>query len=146
MSDVHIRWARTPRDLERALAIRERVFCEEQGVSREDELDGLDPACEHLLALTAGGGRAIATLRLRLAGPVARIGRLAVERDWRRRGIAASMLRAALERAREEGCETARLAAQLDAQRLYESAGFSVRSEPFEEAGITHVWMALALP
>ena len=47
------------------------------------------------------------------------------------------MLRAALERAREAGCETARLAAQLDAQRLYESLGFSVRSEPFEEAGIT---------
>jgi predicted GNAT family N-acyltransferase len=145
MSDVHIRWARTPSDRERALAIRERVFCEEQGVSREDELDGLDDACEHLLALTAGEERAIATLRLRLACPVARIGRLAVERDWRRRGIAARMLGIALERAREADCETARLAAQLDAQRLYESVGFSVRSEPFEEAGITHVWMELAL-
>jgi predicted GNAT family N-acyltransferase len=38
-----------------------------------------------------------------------------------------------------------RLAAQIDAQRLYENAGFAVESAPFEEAGITHVWMARAL-
>ena len=142
----HIRWIRTPKDLERALAIRERVFCEEQGVSREDELDGLDPVCEHLLALTVGEERAVGTLRLRLVPPLARIGRIAVERDWRRRGIAANMLSTALARAGEAGCERARLAAQIDAQGLYESAGFGVCSAPFEEAGIMHVWMELELP
>jgi predicted GNAT family N-acyltransferase len=142
---VQIRWMRAPDDLERALQIRERVFCEEQGVSREHELDGLDSECEHLLALTADGEHAIGTLRLNLAGAVARIGRLAVEREWRRRGIATRMLECALLRAREAGCETARLAAQVDAQALYEHAGFRVRSAPFQEAGITHVWMELAL-
>jgi predicted GNAT family N-acyltransferase len=143
--DVCIRWARTPGELERALAIRERVFCQEQGVARELELDGLDSACEHLLALPGDAADAVGTLRLHTAGAVARIGRLAVERDWRRRGIATKLLARALQRAREQGCERARLAAQVDAQRLYESTGFAVESAPFEEAGITHVWMARAL-
>jgi putative N-acetyltransferase (TIGR04045 family) len=143
-SDVRIRWTRTPDELRSALDIRERVFCEEQGVSREDEHDGLDAQCEHLLASTDEGG-AVATLRLHVSGPVARIGRLAVDRDWRRRGIGSTLLERALRRAREAGCERARLAAQVDAQRLYETAGFAVVSERFEEAGITHVWMELAL-
>ena len=143
--DVRVRWARAPRDLERALVIRERVFCEEQGVAREDELDGLDADCEHLLALTDDEQRAVATLRLHLTGGTARIGRLAVEREWRRRGIATRMLACALARARRAGCAKARLAAQVEAQALYESAGFSVESEPFQEAGITHVWMELSL-
>lgn len=143
--EVSIRWARTQDELARALAIRERVFCEEQGVARELELDGLDSACEHLLALPADATEAVGTLRLHTAGAIARIGRLAVERDWRRRGIATKLLARALQRAREQGCERARLAAQVDAQRLYESTGFAVESAPFEEAGITHVWMARAL-
>jgi len=144
-SEIHIRWITEPDELSRALAIRERVFCQEQGVSREDELDGFDSACEHLLALTRDERRAVATLRLHVTGSVARIGRIAVERDWRRRGVASELLQRALARARERGCQTARLAAQLDAQPLYENAGFAVRSEPFEEAGITHVWMTLPL-
>lgn len=143
--EIQISWARTPGELRRALAIRERVFCEEQGVSREDEHDGLDGVCEHLLARPAGSGEPVGTLRLHAAGAVARIGRLAVERDWRRRGVATKLLERALSHARRQGCERARLAAQLDAQRLYESAGFAVESEPFEEAGITHVWMGRAL-
>jgi predicted GNAT family N-acyltransferase len=142
---VDIRWIAEPDELSSALAIRERVFCEEQGVSREHELDGLDGVCEHLLATARDESRAVATLRLQVTGSVARIGRLAVERDWRRRGLATELLLRALARARERGCETARLAAQIDAQRLYENAGFSVQSEPFQEAGITHVWMALDL-
>jgi predicted GNAT family N-acyltransferase len=57
------------------------------------------------------------------------------------------MLEAALARARELGCRSARLASQLPATALYEAAGFSVRSAPFEEPGIgiPHVWMDRAL-
>jgi predicted GNAT family N-acyltransferase len=38
-----------------------------------------------------------------------------------------------------------RLASQLEARSVYERAGFAVESEPFEEAGIEHVWMGLRL-
>jgi predicted GNAT family N-acyltransferase len=143
--EVDIRWASAPADLPGALRVREQVFCAEQGVPLSQEHDGLDDDASHLVALDAEGGEVIGTLRLLMGAGVARIGRVAVKRDWRRRGIASRMLALALERARERGCDRARLAAQLDATELYELAGFAVESEPFQEAGIAHVWMGRRL-
>jgi len=143
--EIPIRWAAGPEDVRGALGLRERVFCIEQGVPPEEELDEFDEFALHLVALEREDGPVIATLRLLCAGEEAKIGRVAVERAWRRRGIAARMLGLALARARERGCRRARLAAQLEAVALYEGAGFVVESEIFQEAGITHVWMGREL-
>jgi predicted GNAT family N-acyltransferase len=125
--------------------LRRQVFCDEQGVPLEEELDGRDAEAEHMVAIGRGRPEVIGTLRLLIDGPRAKVGRVAVARDWRRRGIASRMLSLALLRAAEHGCTQARLAAQLDAVALYEQAGFAVESEMFEEAGIEHVWMGRAL-
>jgi len=143
--EARLRWAATPEEVRDALRVREQVFCREQGVPRELEIDGRDGTALHLLAVEAEGERVIGTLRLLLGEGVAKVGRVAVEREWRRRGIASRMLDLALVRARERGFEQARLASQLDATGLYERAGFAVESEPFEEAGIAHVWMGRRL-
>src|SRR4029077_21139313 len=82
---IAIRWATGPQDLRGALAVREQVFCREQGVPRSEELDGRDGDALHLVALQAGGERVIGTLRLLFAGSTAKIGRVAVERAERRR-------------------------------------------------------------
>lgn len=141
--EIPIRWARGPDDVRGALSLRELVFCEEQGVPRAEEIDERDEAALHLVALDPGSGKVIGTLRLLVAEAPAKIGRVAVEREWRRHGIAARMLELAIAQARARGCSSVRLAAQLEAVELYEKAGFAVESELFEEAGIPHVWMAL---
>ncbi len=143
--DVTMRWARGPQDLSASAAVRVEVFCEEQGVPIAEELDALDERALHLVALEPGGERVIATLRLLLDGGEAKIGRVAVQRDWRRRGVASQMLDRALACARERGVHRVRLAAQLTATALYEGAGFVIESDRFEEAGIPHVWMGLTL-
>jgi len=143
--EIAIRWATCPEDLRGALAVRERVFCREQGVPRSEEVDGLDDEALHLVAIGPGDGNVIATLRVLLVAGRAKIGRVAVERDWRRLGLASRMLEMAIKLARESGCRDARLAAQVEATRLYERAGFTVESEPFIEAGIDHVWMGRPL-
>ncbi len=143
--EIAIRWASGPDDVRGAFAVRERVFCEEQGVPRDQELDERDAQALHLVALDPGGRRVIGTLRLLVDGDRAKVGRVAVEREWRRQGIAARMLELALAGARERGCEQVRLAAQLAATGVYRRAGFAVESEPFEEAGIPHVWMGQRL-
>jgi predicted GNAT family N-acyltransferase len=142
--ELEIRWARSAADVEDALRLREQVFCGEQGVPVSEERDALDDRALHLVAIT-GGRRVVGTLRLLRAGRVAKIGRVAVEREWRGSGIASRMLEAALTVACERGCREARLASQVRAVALYERAGFVVASEPFEEAGIAHVWMRRAL-
>jgi predicted GNAT family N-acyltransferase len=138
---IPIHWARGPEDVRGAFAVRERVFCIEQGVPLSVEIDERDDEALHLVAFERDGGRVIGTLRLLSFGGVAKVGRVAVDRDWRGLGVASRMLEIALSKAREQGYGEALLASQLDATGLYERAGFAVDSEPFDEVGITHVWM-----
>lgn len=53
-------------DLEKCFAIRLDVFVREQGVPREEELDGHEAECRHFLVFQ--GAEAIATGRLRPVG------------------------------------------------------------------------------
>ncbi len=144
MGEARIRWARDAADVQGAIAVRERVFVQEQGVPPEEELDGRDADALHLVAVDADD-RVIGTLRLLLDGATAKVGRVAVESAWRRQGIAARMLEDALAEAAARGARRVRLASQLDVVALYERAGFTVESPVFEEAGIPHVWMAREL-
>jgi putative N-acetyltransferase (TIGR04045 family) len=143
--EPQVRWAETEDELAGALALREEVFCREQGVPREEEIDGRDREALHVIAVEEATLEVLGTLRLLVEGPRAKIGRVAVERTRRRGGIASRMLALAISRARSAGCREARLAAQMQATSVYERAGFSVCSAPFEEAGIAHVWMRMAL-
>jgi predicted GNAT family N-acyltransferase len=145
VSEPEIRWARDTADVHGAIAVRERVFVDEQGVPAEEELDGRDEQALHLVSVAPDGGGVIATLRLLFDGDAVKIGRVAVDRPWRRRGIAARMIELAVEEGRARGARRARLSSQVDVVGLYEGAGFAVESDVFVEAGIPHVWMGLEL-
>ena len=119
------------------MAVRATVFIEEQGVPEDLERDGKDPAATHFLATAAGRG-AVGTGRLL---PDGQIGRLAVLPGERRSGIGRRLLDAALAGARARGDQGVWLNAQLDAQGLYEAAGFAAVGEQFLEAGIMHIRM-----
>jgi len=138
-----MRWAQGPADVESAIALREEVFVREQGVPAEEEVDGRDGEALHLLA--TGGGRIVGTLRLLFDGETVKVGRVAVDKAWRRRGVAAAMLDEALAEGVRRGATRARLASQVEVVALYERAGFAVESGVFEEAGIPHVWMGRRL-
>jgi predicted GNAT family N-acyltransferase len=124
-----------------ARPVREEVFIEEQRVPRELEWDEWDEASDHALAFDAGGNP-IGTARLL---PDGRIGRMAVLKDWRGRGVGAALLAAMLERARGRSMARVVLHAQIQAAGFYRRFGFSERGGPFVEAGIPHVEMALDL-
>lgn len=121
--------------------MRERVFIEEQRVPRGLEWDGLDDASEHAVACDPEGN-AIGTARLL---PEGKLGRMAVLRAWRGRGVGAALLTALLERARERGIARVTLHAQTHAAGFYRRFGFSERGGEFSEAGIPHVEMTLEL-
>jgi predicted GNAT family N-acyltransferase len=142
---VSIHWTTDEAELRAALALREEVFCGEQGVPREEEIDGRDGEATHLVALEPGTGRVVGTLRLLSAGEAAKIGRVVVERELRGHAIASRMLEIAVDEAREQGFGCVRLTAQTSATGVYKRAGFAVESEPFIEAGIEHVLMGLQL-
>ncbi|HDK37659.1 MAG TPA: GNAT family N-acetyltransferase, partial [Thiolapillus brandeum] len=84
-----IRLANWHQDAEALSLVRKKVFVEEQQVPVELEWDGQDPQCLHLLAEDAGGNP-IGTGRLL---PDGHIGRMAVLKEWRGKGIGFALLR-----------------------------------------------------
>jgi predicted GNAT family N-acyltransferase len=136
---VEVREARTKSELAEALALRERVFCGEQGVSFEADQDGRDGEATHIVAVD--DGVVIGTCRLLFRGTVARLGRLAVQRERRGESVAVDILSEADRIARQAGSESIALHAQTYAQALYERAGYEVYGPTFVEEGIEHVAM-----
>jgi len=136
---VEVRKARSEEEVAAALALRSRVFCEEQGVSFEADQDGRDSEATHIVAVD--DGTVIGTCRLLFRGQVARLGRLAVEPERRGDGVAAAILREADRVATQAGAESIALHAQTYAQSLYEHAGYEEYGPAFVEEGIEHVAM-----
>ncbi|PWG65508.1 GNAT family N-acetyltransferase [Spiribacter halobius] len=121
----------------RARPLRIEVFVEEQGVPPELEWDEHDAISRHFLAL-APDETVIGTGRLL---PDGKVGRMAVARAWRGRGVGSALLEAIVDAARRDGHEALVLAAQLHALPFYANLGFEAFGEPFDEAGLPHRMM-----
>jgi predicted GNAT family N-acyltransferase len=118
--------------------IRYQVFVEEQRVPEELEWDGLDGRAQHVVALAADGA-AVGTGRLL---PDGHIGRMAVLKTWRGRGVGSAVLKALVDSARASGFAKVQLHAQTHAIGFYARHGFTVQGGEFMEAGIPHVVMS----
>ena len=116
-----------------------RVFCDEQGVTPEEELDGLDDDALHLLALDESG--VIATCRLRIPDGECKLERMVVKERLRGLGVGAKLLAAAEDEARARGAAAIVLNAQVRVQDFYASQGYRPEGEHFTEARIEHVRM-----
>ncbi|HEY0197751.1 MAG TPA: GNAT family N-acetyltransferase [Rhodanobacter sp.] len=143
LEDFHIDiadWSRD-RDREALQHIRQQVFVVEQHVPEARERDGIDPECWHVLAHD-DAGQPIGCGRLTQAH---KIGRMAVLREWRGRGVGVALLRELVARARSLGWPAIGLAAQVGAIAFYERAGFVAYGDEFEDAGLQHRSMRLVL-
>jgi predicted GNAT family N-acyltransferase len=140
---IEVRPTRDDSEVAAALALREEVFVGEQGVSLAEERDGRDEEALHLVVVD--DGVVVATCRLLVEGTTVKLGRMAVSRTRRGLGLARALLTEAEARARALGAERMALAAQLNAQALYDRAGYDAYGDVFLDAGIEHVMMSKAL-
>jgi len=124
-----------------AAPLRFAIFVGEQNVPPGIELDEMDEKSLHALAFD-DAGKAIGTGRLL---PDGRIGRMAVVKEWRRRGVGADLLEALVEEARRRGFREVKLSAQLQAAEFYRVHGFVAEGKVYEEAGILHQAMRRSL-
>ena len=114
-------------------SIRFKVFVDEQDVPVEEELDGMDETSIHFLATV--DEQPVGTARLMPSG---QIGRMAVLKPFRRQGIGAQLLNAAVKTALEEGLDEPFLHAQTHALDFYAAHGFVAHGDIFLDAGIEH--------
>jgi predicted GNAT family N-acyltransferase len=149
-----VRPARDAAEVRAAMDLRVRVFCDEQGVDRRVELDGLDDEATQIIALmevadgvtrsvhpSPGNREVIATCRLRFLDDECKLERMAVERRFRGAGAGRRLLEGAEDEASRQGAKSIVLHAQRHAEGFYAGAGYVAEGETFIEEGIDHVAM-----
>ena len=118
------------------------VFIQEQKIVCEEELDGLDDKCIHVFLEEDERIVAIQIVPKGINYENISIGRVLVLDEFRRKGIAQEMLNETVKYIRSNFKDNKIvLSSQLYAKQLYESVGFIVASDIYEEAGIPHVKM-----
>ena len=132
------------KELKRAFSIRLRVFVRGQGVPQEIELDRDDRRASHFLATVRG--RAVGTARLVVKNGRAKIGRMAVLKSYRGKGVGKALLKRAVESARKKKAKVIYLHAQVPVIGFYEKMGFQCVGRLFMEAGIPHRKMVFSRP
>ena len=132
------------RDIATCQHLRRVVFIQEQGVSEADEVDGLDDSALHLLAFL--DDRPMGTARLLLKGATGKIGRVCVLPEARGTGLGAALIRASIDHfAADPAYAQVYLSAQVPALAFYEKLGFTAHGPEYDDAGIPHRDMTLAL-
>jgi predicted GNAT family N-acyltransferase len=125
--------------------IRETVFQNEQGISRELEWDGLDEQCIHLVAKLGDEFVGVSRLREAKEAETLKLERLAVLADYRQHGIGGEIVYTAIAYGKEQGYQQIMIHAQISALRFYERLGFEKIGETFYEANIEHLKMKQSL-
>ncbi len=109
-SDYTIKWATLPWEIEQAYDLRRRVFCQEQQIFEQDDLDDIDQRARILVALGNNGGwhqQVVGTVRIHEEGPNLWYGsRLAVDPEFRTQGqLGPTLIRLAVSSAHALGCQ-----------------------------------------
>jgi predicted GNAT family N-acyltransferase len=124
------------RELEEAFDIRMRVFVKEQGVPQAIELDRDDQRAIHFIAKRFG--KIVGTARLVMRQGSAKIGRMAVLKSYRGKGVGTLLLKRAVATAQRLGARKIYLHAQVAVIGFYEQMSFRCVGAVFDEAGIPH--------
>ncbi|MCS4486671.1 GNAT family N-acetyltransferase [Staphylococcus americanisciuri] len=128
---------KTAQEYQDVLLIRETVFIEEQGVSREEELDEYEHTAHYIIGYDEEG-QPIATARYRGIDDTAKIERVAVMKAYRGKGMGKKVIVAIEQMAIKHGYRHFKLGAQTHAIPFYESLGYQAYGQVFMDAGIPH--------
>jgi predicted GNAT family N-acyltransferase len=131
-------------DRDRCFRLRREVFVDEQHVPIELEIEDDEDHYTHLM-LTNETGMVVATARLAILDHAAKAQRVAVVKTMRGTGAGAAVMRALHDEARRSGRTQVVLSAQVTAIPFYERLGYVAAGPVYDDAGIPHRDMSIAL-
>lgn len=130
-------------DLKKAYAIRTEVFVQEQKVPLELEMDADDHRAVHILG--SMDDEAVACGRIVMDQEHAHIGRVAVKKDHRGKGLGKKLMQYMIKVCQDLGARDIILHSQVQAIPFYTSLGFHAYGDAFLDAGIEHRAMKMEL-
>ena len=126
--------------------IRMTVFVQEQNVPSEEELDSYDITATHFLVSRTEDNLCVGTARLLDKGKgKAKIGRVAILKEFRGQGLGALLMRFIEREALNQSFKELILEAQCYAIPFYEKLGYTAEGESFLDANIEHRLMKKTL-
>ena len=120
--------------------IRRQVFIDEQHVPESEEFGEDDIKATHWIAYDADN---VAMGTARMLGD--KVGRMAVLKAYRQRGVGSALMRQIIRYAEKTGLDSIQLDAQLHAIAFYEGMKFETDGSLFDDVGIPHQHMSLDL-
>lgn len=128
---------------EYAKNIRQKVFIEEQKF--KDEFDETDDISIHILTFMNNYAVGTARMFTEDEGESYHIGRVAVLPEYRKHHLGATLVNAAVEKARELGAEKCVLSAQVRVKDFYKKLGFVEHGEEYLDEYCPHIYMEKTL-
>ena len=128
-------------EMDKSYAIRTRVFCEEQKISKEIEFDNLDHLCRHFLIFD--NVKAIGTARVRRKeNDLLKIERVAVLKEFRRLKVGSILIKNVIKHYLNfDYNKPLILHSQVAVADFYKSLNFISYGNEFYEDGIPHIAM-----
>lgn len=122
-----------------------RYFVVEQGVPLSREIDKDEAHCIHFV-LYSDKKEPQGTVRLLpLENGKMKLQRMAILSEYRHQGLGKILIEEAENFAKNQGYNTILLGAQSTAETFYEKLGYTAYGDPFEDAGMPHIYMKKTL-
>ncbi|MBU0527043.1 MAG: GNAT family N-acetyltransferase [Candidatus Micrarchaeota archaeon] len=139
METLVVKIARSKKDLQEVMRIRITVFVNEQKVPKHLEMDGLDGAAKHVIAIY--GNTPVGCARIRFTRKKAKLERLAILKKFRGKGFGKLIMFYMVDYCKRQKSSEIIIHAQYYLKEFYENLDFKIRGQAFMEAGIKHIEM-----
>lgn len=149
LKEVKVKEVSTQDELEICKKIRKSVFTDEQGIDIKIDIDKYDKFNNNTVHfLIYLNGEAIGTSRyIKLSNEKAQLQRLAIKKEFRKKGYASKLIKFMEEYAKKNGIKYLELHAQYYAKEFYSKLGYLPISKKYieKETGIEHINMSKKL-
>ena len=134
---LDIRFIQNSKDMLSCLELRRTVFIEEQNVPENEEVDGDDPDCDHILLTVSN--IPVGAARLKYYNDFIKVQRVCVLKNYRGQGIGSKIINFIIRHVEKNDIRSSvRLGSQIHALEFYKRLGFIEFGEEYLDAGILH--------
>lgn len=134
---LDIRFTQNNKDMLSCLNLRRTVFIEEQNVPENEEVDGDDPDCDHILLTVSD--IPVGAARLKYYNDFIKVQRVCVLKNYRGQGIGSKIINFIIRHVEKNDIRSSvRLGSQIHALEFYKRLGFIEFGEEYLDAGIVH--------